>query len=84
MRGMCKVVCAMGFDPIGFMASFVSCDETSVHICGQTTVESTGCIHVSCVLGVAQAVYILESVLCFHQIGTCPVNTPAALVSLST
>lgn len=62
MRGMCKVVCAMGFGPIGFMASFVSCDETSVRICGQTTVESTGCIHVSRVLGVAQAVYILDRV----------------------
>lgn len=62
MRGMCKVVCAMGFGPIGFMVSFVSCDETSVRICGQTTVESTGCIHVSCVLGAAQAVYILDQV----------------------
>lgn len=45
-----------------FTASFVSCDETSVHICGQTAVESTGCIHVSCVQGVAQAVYILDQV----------------------
>lgn len=84
MRGMCKVVCAMGFDPIGFMASFVSCDETSVHICGQTAVESTGSTHVSCVLGVVQAVYILESVLCFHHSGTCSVSSPAALVSQST
>lgn len=57
---MCKVVCAMGFGPIGFMTSFVSCDETSVPICGQTTAESTGCMHVSCVLGVAKAVYILD------------------------
>lgn len=52
----------MGFGPTDFTASFVSCDETSVHICGQTTVESTGCIHVSFVLGVAQAVYILDRV----------------------
>lgn len=59
---MCKVVCAMGFDPIGFMASFVSCDETSVLICRQSIVESTGCIHVSWVQGVAQAVYILDQV----------------------
>lgn len=59
---MCKVVCAMGFGPIRFMAPFVSCDETSVHICGQIAVESTGCIHVSRVLGVAQAVYILDRV----------------------
>lgn len=54
---MCKVVCAMGFGPIGFMTS---CDETSVQICGQSTAESTGCMHVSCVLGVAEAVYILD------------------------
>lgn len=38
---------------------FLSCNETSVHICGQTTVESTGCMHVSWVWGVALAVYIL-------------------------
>jgi len=59
---MFKVVCAMGFGPNGFMASFVSCDKTSVRICGQTTVESSGCIHVSCVLGAAQAVYVLDRV----------------------
>lgn len=47
------------FGPIVFTASFVSCDETSVQICGQTAAESTGCTHVSRVLGATQAVYIL-------------------------
>lgn len=56
-------MCAMGF---GFMASFVSCDETSVHICGQTTAESAGCTRVSCVQGVTQAVYVLDEVLVVH------------------
>lgn len=69
-----------GFGPIGFMASFVSCDETSVHICARTTVESTGCIHVSRVLGAAQAVYSLRC----HQSGTGPVSAPASLVPLSS
>lgn len=50
----------MGFGPIGFMTSFVSCDETSAQICGQAAAESTGCIYVSCVLGAAEAVYILD------------------------
>ena len=68
---MCKVVCAMGFGPIGFMASFVSCDETSVHICERATVESTGCIYVSCVLGEAQAVYILDRLCAMSWYMSC-------------
>lgn len=72
------------FGPIGFTASFVSCDETSVHISGQTTAERTGCIHISGVRGAAQAVYILDKVSAFYQSGTRPpVSTLASLVSLS-
>lgn len=59
---MCKVVCAMGFGPIGFMTPFVSCDETSVQICGRATAENTGCMHISCVLGVAKVVKVLDVV----------------------
>lgn len=72
---MCKTVCAMGCGPIVFMASFVSCDETSVRICGQTTAESTGCTHVSCVLGATQAVYILTGVCdVYYHGGACPLQ----------
>lgn len=41
---------------------FLSYNETSVHSCGQSTLESTGCMHVSWVRGVALAVYILARV----------------------
>lgn len=76
---MCKVVCAMGFGPIGFMTSFVSCDETSVPICGQTTAESMYACLVCARCG--QSCLHLGSVLCSPQSGSCTVSTPASSFS---
>lgn len=39
---MWKAVCAAGLGPIGFMTSLVSCDETSVPICGQLGAPGAG------------------------------------------